>query len=257
MPSTMPVGFFGHGSPMNVVEHNVYTEGWRAFGASVPVPRAIVVVSAHWYINATAVTAMHNPKTIHDFFGFPQALFDMQYPAPGSPEVAAELAEVVKPNWVGMDTDSWGLDHGTWSVLHHMFPSADVPVIQLSIDATKSFEEHLALGAALAPLRDRGVLILGSGNVVHNLRMVQWDKPDYGTSWAHDFDDTVRDIMVTRPQDLPEVVEHPAYRQAVPTPDHFIPLLYTAGLVAAANATASATLRGYAMGSLSMTSYVA
>lgn len=257
MPPTMPVAFFGHGSPMNVVEHNVYTEGWRSFGASVPVPRAIVMVSAHWYINATAVTAMPNPKTIHDFFGFPQALFDMQYPAPGSPEVAVELAEVVKPSWVGKDTDSWGLDHGTWSVLHHMFPLANVPVIQLSIDATKSFEEHLALGAALAPLRDRGVLIVGSGNVVHNLRMVQWDKPVYGTNWAHDFDDAVRDIMMTRPEDLPGIVEHPAYRQAVPTPDHFIPLLYTAGLVAAGESSASATLRGYAMGSLSMTSYVA
>ena len=257
MSTTMPVAFFGHGSPMNVLEHNVYTEGWRAFGATVPMPRAIVVVSAHWYINATAVTTMRNPKTIHDFYGFPQELFDIEYPAPGSPEVAAELVEVVKPNWVGLDTDSWGLDHGSWSVLHHMFPAADVPVIQLSIDATKSFDDHLALGAALAPLRDRGVLILGSGNVVHNLRMVQWDKPDFGTPWAHEFDDAVRDIMTTNPAELPKIVDHPAYRQAVPTPDHFIPLLYTAGLTAAANTTASPTLRGYAMGSLSMTSYVA
>lgn len=257
MTTAMPVAFFGHGSPMNVIEHNVYTEGWRAFGATVPVPRAIVVVSAHWYINATAVTAMRDPKTIHDFFGFPQALFDIQYPAPGSPELAAELAEVVKPNWVGMDTDSWGLDHGTWSVLHHMFPAADIPVIQMSIDATKSFDDHLALGAALAPLRERGVLILGSGNVVHNLRLIQWDQPDFGTPWAHDFDDAVRDIMISNPAELPKIVEHPAYRQAVPTPDHFIPLLYTSGLASAAGISATATLRGYAMGSLSMTSYVA
>lgn len=254
--NAMPAGFFGHGSPMNTLEHNVYTEGWRAFGATVPVPRAILVVSAHWYINATAVTAMSKPKTIHDFYGFPQELFDIEYPAPGSPEVAAEVAEVVKPTWVGQDVDSWGLDHGTWSVLHHMFPHADVPVVQLSIDASKSFDEHMKLGAALAPLRDRGVLILGSGNIVHNLRAIEWNKPNDGTVWAHAFDDAVRDIMVSNPADLPSVVSHPAFSLAVPTPDHFIPSLYIAGLAVAAHSTATPTLRGCAMGSLSMTSYI-
>ena len=254
--STMPAGFFGHGSPMNALENNMYTEGWRAFGATVPVPRAIVIVSAHWYINATAVTAMAQPKTIHDFYGFPQELFDMTYPAPGAPDVAAEVADVVSPMWVGQDVDSWGLDHGTWSVLHHMFPLADVPVVQLSIDATKSFDEHLHIGAALAPLRDSGILILGSGNIVHNLRALQWDKPNDGAVWAHEFDDAVRDIMISRPSDLPSVVNHKAFAMAVPTPDHFIPSLYIAGLAAAAGTTATPTLHGYAMGSLSMTSYV-
>jgi 4,5-DOPA dioxygenase extradiol len=252
----MPAGFFGHGSPMNTLEHNVYTEGWHSFGMSVPKPRAILVVSAHWYINATAVTAMEKPKTIHDFYGFPQELFDVEYPAPGAPDVANEVAEVVKPQWVGQDHDSWGLDHGTWSVLHHMFPKADIPVVQLSIDATKSFEEHLKLGAALAPLRECGILILGSGNIVHNLRALEWNKPDSGTVWAHQFDDAVRDIMVTKPSDLPSVVQHAAYAKAVPTPDHFIPSLYIAGLASAAGVTATPALRGYAMGSLSMTSYV-
>lgn len=254
--NTMPAGFFGHGSPMNTLEHNVYTEGWSAFGATVPMPRAILVVSAHWYVNATLVTAMAKPKTIHDFYGFPQELFDIEYPAPGSPEVAAEVAEVVKPTWVGQDVDSWGLDHGTWSVLHHMFPNADVPVLQLSIDASKSFDEHLKLGAALAPLRDQGILILGSGNIVHNLRAIEWNKPNEGTAWAHSFDDAVRDIMVSNPADLPSVVSHPVFAQAVPTPDHFIPSLYIAGLAVAAHSTATPTLRGCAMGSLSMTSYI-
>lgn len=254
--STMPAGFFGHGSPMNALEHNTYTEGWRAFGATVPVPRAVLIVSAHWYINATAVTAMTKPKTIHDFYGFPQELFDMEYPAPGAPDVAAEVADIVSPMWVGQDVDSWGLDHGTWSVLHHMFPLADVPVVQLSIDATKSFDEHVKLGAALAPLRDRGILILGSGNIVHNLRALEWDKPNDGVVWAHDFDDSVRDIMISRPADLPSVVDHRAYAMAVPTPDHFIPSLYLAGLAAAAGTAATPTLRGYSMGSLSMTSYL-
>ena len=252
----LPAGFFGHGSPMNTLEHNVYTEGWNAFGAGMVKPRAILVISAHWYINATAVTAMAQPKTIHDFYGFPQELFDIEYPAPGSPALAGEIADLVKPTWIGLDYDSWGLDHGTWSILHHMFPKADVPVIQLSIDASKSFEEHIQLGAALAPLREQGVLILGSGNVVHNLGKLEWNKPDSGASWAHSFDDAVKEIMTTHPTNLPSVVNHEAYQLAVPTPEHFIPLLYIAGLAHAASKTATATLRGYAMGSLSMTSYI-
>ena len=253
----MPAGFFGHGSPMNTLEHNVYTEGWRAFGATIPVPKAILVISAHWYLNATLVTAMEKPKTIHDFYGFPQELFDVEYPAPGSPELAGEVAEIVKPIWVGQDIDSWGLDHGTWSVLHHMFPNADVPVVQLSIDATKTFDDQMKLGAALAPLRERGVLILGSGNIVHNLRAIEWSKPNDGAAWAHRFDDAVRDVMTTDPARLPSVVNHPDYAMAVPTPDHFIPSLFIAGLASAAGTTATPTLRGCSLGSLSMTSYIA
>lgn len=254
--ATLTAAFFGHGSPMNVIEHNVYTEGWYNFGRSIERPRAILVISAHWYINATAVTAMTQPKTIHDFYGFPQELFDIQYPAPGLPELADEIAEIVRPTWVGKDLDSWGLDHGTWSVLHHMFPDADIPVVQLSIDANKSFDEHLALGAALAPLAESGVLILGSGNIVHNLGRLQWDQPHAGTDWAHRFDDAVQHILTTEPETLVRIHEHSDFRNAVPTPEHFIPSLYVAGVATAKKMKATATLKGYAMGSLSMTSYI-
>jgi 4,5-DOPA dioxygenase extradiol len=254
-PQLMPAAFLGHGSPMNTLESNRYTAAWRAFGKSVPRPRAILVVSAHWFINATAVTAMARPKTIHDFYGFPQALFDVQYPAPGLPELADEVAEIAKPTWVGADHDSWGLDHGTWSVLVHAFPEADIPVVQLSINALQPFDYHLELSARLARLRERGVLIVGSGNVVHNLRAIDWGKPEAGFVWAQRVDERVRTLMQESPTELPTLAGHQDFKAAVPTPEHFIPLLYLAGLAGAAGAPANVLVDGYAFGSLSMTAY--
>ena len=254
-PALMPAVFVGHGSPMNTLEQNRYTEAWRDFGRSVPSPRAILAISAHWYINATAVTVMSNPQTIHDFFGFPDELFAMQYPAPGDPELAAEIIELVKPTWVGQDIDSWGLDHGTWSVLAHMYPNADVPVVQLSVDASKGPDYHVELGAALAPLRQRGVLVVASGNVVHNLRAMDPAHPDTGFDWACDYDETATAIMGERPGEIASLIDHQHHALASPTPDHLLPLFYVAGLAAAANRTTSPLISGYAMGSLSMTGH--
>jgi 4,5-DOPA dioxygenase extradiol len=251
----MPSLFVGHGTPMNALDHNRYTDAWRSIAATIPRPRAILAISAHWYINATAITTMAAPKTIHDFFGFPDELFAVKYPAPGDPELAEEIIELVKPTWVGRDLDSWGLDHGTWSVLVHMYPNADIPVLQLAIDATKPFEYHVALGSQLAALRQRGVLIVGSGNVVHNLGILEWDKPDAGFDWARDFNEAAKTLMTGDPDRITDLRDHANYLLAVPTPDHFIPLLYIAGLASAVGRGAEVLVDGYAMGSLSMTSY--
>jgi 4,5-DOPA dioxygenase extradiol len=254
----IPAAFFGHGNPMNALDSNRYTVAWRAFGQAVPRPRAVLVVSAHRYINATAVTAMPRPRTIHDFYGFPSELFAVQYPAPGLPQLAEEISDVVHPTWVGADVDSWGIDHGTWSVLVHAFPDASIPVVQLSINADKPLDYHLELGAKLAPLRDRGVLVIASGNVVHNLRSMNWRTADAGFDWAQRFDEAAKERMLTDPTAFAGLDGHADYGLAVPTPDHFIPALYLAGLAGSDGPDRSDTrvlIDGYAYGSLSMTAY--
>lgn len=251
----MPAVFLGHGSPMNTLEHNASTEAWADLGESVPRPRAVLAVSAHWFVGTTAVTAMPQPRTIHDFSGFPPELFAYEYPAPGSPEVAAEVVDLLSPTEVLSDMGEWGLDHGTWSVLAHVYPQADVPVVQLSIDGRQPLEWHLGLAQQLAPLRAAGVMVLGSGNVVHHLGRISWDRPDSGDEWAVDFDEYVHEILTTDPGRIGDAVHHPAYRAAVPTPEHFLPVVYLAGLAVAAGQPLTSFAKGYAYGSLSMTSY--
>jgi 4,5-DOPA dioxygenase extradiol len=214
---------------MNTLEHNRYTETWRQLGALAGRPNAILAISAHWYTQGTAVTAMEQPKTIHDFYGFPDALFNVQYPAPGDPGLAARVRDLLAPTAVALD-HSWGLDHGTWSVLKHAFPGADIPVVQLAIDATQPAAFHHALGAHLAPLRDEGVLIVGSGNVVHNLRQIGWGG-GAPFDWATRFNDYVRDGLATR--QYQQLVNYAQAGQdarlAVPTPEHYLPMLYVLG----------------------------
>lgn len=240
---------------MNALDKNRYTDAWSSFGRSAPAPRAILVVSAHWFVPFTAVTAMARPRTIHDFFGFPKPLFEVDYPAPGAPLLAEEIAEVVKPSRVGLDHDSWGLDHGAWSVLIHAFPQANIPVVQLSLDLRRPFDWHMELGAKLAPLQERGVLIIASGNVVHNLRAIAWAKQDEGFDWARRFDEDARTLLSERPAEAASLQHHPDFAKAVPTPDHFLPLLYVAGLAAARGRPLLPFIDGYAYGSLSMTCY--
>jgi 4,5-DOPA dioxygenase extradiol len=253
--SEMPAVFVGHGSPMNTIEHNRFTQAWADFGSSNPSPKAILAISAHWYVPGVAVTAMTHPRTIHDFGGFPDELFAVEYPAPGQPELAARIAEIVKPIPAQLNRD-WGLDHGTWSVLAHMYPEAEIPVVQLSIDTNASISEHMNLGAALAPLRREGVLIVASGNVVHNLKLMQWHQPDSAFQWATEFDDEARGIMTSQPDRAAELTDHRLYDLSAPTPEHFLPLLYIAGLAAASNTAAETIVCGHTMGSISMTSYV-
>ncbi|TFW07409.1 4,5-DOPA dioxygenase extradiol [Oxalobacteraceae bacterium OM1] len=252
----MPSAFIGHGSPMNTLETNRFTAAWRELGRTLPRPRAVLAISAHWFINGSAVTAMPNPRVIHDFYGFPKPLFDFDYPAKGAPDVAEEISDVVRPSYIGLDRDSWGLDHGTWSVLAHVFPKADVPVVQLSVHAGEDLPYHVELGKRLAPLRERGIFILGSGNVVHNLRLINWKLADQAFDWASDFDAQVQKIMTTNPDSLVNIGRHPEYHRAVPTPEHFLPLAYLAGLANSAQQTAAVLIDGGAMGSLTMTSFV-
>jgi 4,5-DOPA dioxygenase extradiol len=198
---------------------------------------------------------MPRPRTIHDFYGFPPELFEFEYPAPGSPEIAGEIVEAVKPTWCGLDYDQWGLDHGTWSVLTHVFPHADVPVVQLSINALKPLDYHFDLGTRLAAFRERGILVIASGNIVHNLRRVEWHKPNMAFDWAERFDDAVAQQLAQAPEDILRITEHADYLAAVPTPDHFIPMLYIAGMASAIRSPLDALVRGYAMGSISMSCY--
>jgi len=225
----LPAIFFGHGSPMNTLDDNRYTQAWARLGSEVGKPKAILAVSAHWYTRGTAVTAMEKPKTIHDFYGFPQELYDVEYPARGDPALANRVQKLLAPVEVGLD-QSWGLDHGTWSVLKHAYPNADVPVVQLSIDATKPAAFHYELGSRLAPLRDEGVLIAGSGNVVHNLRMMGRDG-GAPYDWTVRFNDYVRDALATEQYERLVAYEEAgeAARLAVPTPEHYLPLLYVLG----------------------------
>lgn len=247
----MPAIFFGHGSPMNALEDNVYTQTWQRLGAALPPPRAILAVSAHWTGPGIAVTAMPVPPTIHDFGGFPQALYAMRYPAPGDPALAARVRDLLAPLDVALD-HAWGLDHGTWSVLVKAFPRADVPVVQLSIDLSRPGPYHYQLGQRLAALRDEGVLIIGSGNVVHNLRaMTRGDGPGY--DWAQRFNARVRDCLLRG--DAEQVADYATWgedaRLAVPTPEHFLPLLYVIG-TRREDEVISVAVDGIEAGSLSM-----
>ena len=230
----LPILFIGHGSPMNAIEDNEFTKRWTQMGKEIPTPKAVVVISAHWLTKGTFVTAMPNPKTIHDFGGFPQALFDVQYPAPGNPELATEIQKLITNPAVELDHD-WGLDHGTWSVVKHMYPNADIPVLQLSIDYYKPAAYHYELAKQLLALRKKGVLIIGSGNMVHNLRMVAWDKlkePEYGFDWALEmnaiFKDKITNGFHKELMDYENL--NKAAKLAIPSPDHYYPLLYILAL---------------------------
>ncbi len=230
----MPVLFLGHGSPMNAIEENQFVKGFREVAQAIPTPKAILCVSAHWFTRGTKVTAMQMPKTIHDFYGFPQALFDVQYPAPGSPALAEEAQELLSPTSVELDHE-WGLDHGAWSVIKHLYPDADIPVIQMSIDYTKPPAFHFELARQLQSLRSKGILIIGSGNIVHNLRMVDFagiNRDDYGFDWAREARQTVNHHILSGNY-APLMNYHQqgqALKLAVPTPDHYLPLIYTLGL---------------------------
>jgi 4,5-DOPA dioxygenase extradiol len=227
----LPAIFFGHGNPMNALADNRYTQAWRSIGASIAKPRAVLCISAHWYTAGTALTAMSAPRTIHDFGGFPRALFEFQYPAAGSPELANEVQQLLGAATVTLDQD-WGLDHGTWSVLCHVYPQADIPVVQLSIDETLPAAEHYAIGRRLAPLRDDGVLIIGSGNLVHNLHAYAWGKQAQEPyDWAVRFETQAREWMLAgnhQPLIDYETLGRDAALSA-PTPDHYLPLLYVLG----------------------------
>jgi 4,5-DOPA dioxygenase extradiol len=253
--TTMPVLFAGHGSPMNAILDNTVTRTWRALGQALPRPTGIVMVSAHWQTRGTAVTAMRQPRTIHDFGGFPRKLSQVQYAAPGSPELAARVREVLIPIASVWLDDEWGIDHGAWSVLRHLYPAADVPVVQLSINQALKPAQHIALAALLAPLRDEGVLVMGSGNIVHNLKLMDWNQPGAQFDWALRFSQKVRDLIesgnVEALGDLKSFGEDGEL--AINSAEHFLPLLYVLALRRESD-EASYPLQGIEYGSIDMTS---
>jgi 4,5-DOPA dioxygenase extradiol len=230
----MPVLFVGHGNPMNAIEENEFVSGWRNIGKSIPTPNAILCISAHWVTRGTHVTAMEKPVTIHDFGGFPQELFEVQYPAPGNPELAKEVKRLVSNTVVELD-EKWGLDHGCWSVLKHIYPNADIPVVQLSLDYYQDAQYHYELAKELSSLRKKGVLIVGSGNLVHNLRMIAWDKfnePEYAYDWASEaLEKMKKQILANDHQSLINYkMQGEAFKLAIPTSEHYLPLIYTLAL---------------------------
>jgi 4,5-DOPA dioxygenase extradiol len=231
MAELMPAIFFGHGNPMNALSMNSYTEGWATIGRSIPRPKAVLAVSAHWYIPTTAVTLNRAPRTIHDFGGFPQELYQIQYPAPGSPELARHVKDILSPVHVELD-ETWGLDHGTWAVLCHVFPDADIPVVQLSIDETQPPHFHYEIGKRLAPLREEGILVIGSGNIVHNLHAYAWGRHGVNPfDWAVRFEKHARELLLKG--DDSRLIAYERMGQdamlSIPTPDHYLPLLYIIG----------------------------
>jgi 4,5-DOPA dioxygenase extradiol len=250
----MPVLFLGHGSPMNAIEDNEFARGWRAIGQSLPKPNAILCISAHWETRGTFVTAMEKPKTIHDFGGFPQALFDVQYPAPGSPYIAAQTKEVIKSTEIGLD-QSWGLDHGCWSVVKRLYPAADIPVIQFSLDYQQAPQYHFELAKELQALRRKGVLIVGSGNMVHNLGIMDWDHPETGFDWAIEANTKMKQFITNG--DYSSLINYQAqgkaFQLSIPSPEHYLPLLYTLGLKEEKDGISFFNDRTV-MGSISMTS---
>jgi 4,5-DOPA dioxygenase extradiol len=249
----MPAVYVGHGSPMNAITDTRFSRAWRTLGESLPRPRSIAVISAHWFVPGSAVTAMPKPKTIHDFGSFPKALFDVRYPAPGDPALAAEIAKILEPKPVRLD-DSWGLDHGAWSVLMHMYPKADIPVVEIAIDSDLPPQGHFDLGRRLAPLRERGVLVVACGNIVHNLRYLDFDatKP---VDWAVRFDDFVKTALEERDDKaLINYRSQPDALRAAPDDDHFFPVLYAAGIRQDDDALRF-DIEGFDAGSISMRAF--
>jgi len=253
MKTSMPTIFIGHGNPMTTLSRNAYTEAWAEIGKKLPRPKAVLAISAHWYVEGSAVTVSTAPRTIHDFGGFPEELHEIQYPAPGMPELSRQIKTMLSPTPVDLD-DNWGLDHGTWTVLRHIFPKADIPVVQLSIDNTKPSVFHYELGKRLTSLRDEGVLVVGSGNLVHNLRAYAWGNDKAKPfDWAVRFESKMRNFMLEGKHE--SVVAYEALGDdamlAVPSPDHFLPLLYVLGL-RKENERVSFPVEGFDGGSMSM-----
>lgn len=252
----MPVIFLGHGSPLNAIEDNQYTRAYQSLGKSLPPPKAILFISAHWETIGTWVTGMDSPKTIHDFQGFPKELYDISYPAKGSPELAAHIKSEIDSVNVKIDEDSWGLDHGCWSVLLHMFPKADIPVLQLSLDQTRPFKYHYELGRKLKFLREENALIIASGNIVHNLSTISWDPKAPPLDWALEFDNWFKNKVKTRDFDalINEPLSVKAGAQSIPSPDHYAPLLYILG-ASCPDDEFELLIEGIQNASISMTSF--